>query len=444
MLTSKKCYVYGFRNIENGMMNVGYKSPKTDKLDYISSISNPQFWEDFYTGKVEKHLLFEGDAHQDDLAQTIEWFGLEYGMSWDKSKFYNKSNNAHCVNESLLTDDLKEFIVNWIEGRNSGISPEDQYAADKAIVTGIKENISSGNYKTVLVSIKKVLAYDRNQIRVEKIDVNHVKKIKSRFDQNAKDAWEWFLTDPIVVVVCRRGRKTDYMILDGNSRLEAVSKTALKEVPVVYINESEFGSDEKSRLNNYDLFGQLANKEAFVVKKSNTDADIKRNVNNFLVRENIDLSDPLQVEAARELVYQRFSIITPDKTKLNGIFRSILHDFTTQQNCLKYQSNLIAYDENFLTNYKIKKYDLKGIASIHATVSKAEHATALAYVLRRMKNMKKTKGAIVLYYKSKNEMANEEQEKWIDDMIETIKFMNLDIVVDVLPAFDDEENSATH
>jgi len=102
MLTSKKCYVYGFRNIENGMMNIGYKSPKTDRPDYISSISNPQFWEDYYKGKVEKSLLFEGNAFQDDLAQTIEWFGLDYGMSWNKNKFYNKSNNAHCVDESQI------------------------------------------------------------------------------------------------------------------------------------------------------------------------------------------------------------------------------------------------------------------------------------------------------------------------------------------------------
>ncbi len=436
MLTSKKCYVYGFRNIENGMMNIGYKSPKTDKLDYISSISNPQFWEDYHTGKVEQYLLFEGDARDDDLAQTLEWFGLEYGMSWNKSKFYNKSNNAHCVNESLMTENQKQLIVEWIEGRSDGIQPSDRFALDKNLVKNTKEKIISGFFKIKLVDTKEVEAYDRNQIRVEKYDANHVKKIRSRFMQHAKDAWDWFMSDPIVVVVSRRNNKPYYMVLDGNSRLEAVTKI-LKQVPVVYINETEFGAEDKIRQNNYDLFGVLANKEAFVVKKSNTDSDIKRTINNFLVREGIDLSDPLQVDAARELIYERFADVVEDKTKLNGIFRSILHDFATQQNALKYQSNLITYDENFLTSYKIKKYDLKGVASIHATVSKAEHATALAYCLRRMKNMDKKKGAIVLYYKNKNELATEEQEKWIPDMQETINFLNLDIVIDVLPAFDE-------
>ena len=439
MLTSKSCYVYGFRNIENGMMNIGYKSARTDKVDYISSISNPQFWEDYYKGKVEKHLLFEGRSYDEALAQTIEWFGLEYGMSWDKSKFYNKFNNAHCVNEALLTEDQKSIIVDWIEGRSDGIEPSDRFSEDRAMVMAIHENIKNAFYKVALPKISEVISYDRNQIRVEQIDVNNVRKIKSRFDQSPKEAWEWIQKDPVVVVVSRRGREVKNMILNGNNRLEAVSKTALKEIPVVYINETEFGHNEKVRLANYDLFGLLENKEGFVVRKTNTDADIKKNINNFLVRENIDLSDPLHVDSARELIYERFSIVTEDKTKLNGIYRSILNDFNTQQNALKYQKNLLSYDEKFLTNYKIKNYDLRGVASIHASAAKAEHAVALAYVLRRMRNMGKKKGAIVLYFKSKNEIATEEREKYIDDMKEVIKYMNLDIVVDILPAFDDAE-----
>lgn len=435
MLTSKKCYVYGFRNIENGMMNIGYKSPKTDRLDYISSISNPQFWEDYYKGKVEKSLLFEGNAFQDDLAQTIEWFGLDYGMSWDKSKFYNKSNNAHCVDESLLTVEHKQLVVDWIEGRSNGIKPVDRFIQDKATVTAIHNAIKSGHYKVVLDPVKVVHGYERNQIRVEQIDVNHVRKIKSRFDQNSKDAWEWLLKDPVVVVVSSNKDKVVNTVLNGNNRLEAVSKTGLKEIPVVYINETEFGADEETRLSNYDLFGMLENKEDFIVRKTNTDADIKRNINNFLVREGIDLSDPLAVDSARELIYERFSLITEDKKKLNGIFRSILNDFETQQNALKYQDNLIAYDDQWLNNYKVKKYELKGTAAIHATASKAEHAVALGYIVHRMYNVKKKKGAIVLYFKNKNELAIEDQEKYIDKLRDMINYMQLDITVDVLPAF---------
>lgn len=441
MLSSKKCYVYGWRNIDEKSdrylnINIGYKSPKTDDPTYISSIGTPEFWEDYYLGKLEKHLLFEGDANQDDLAKTIEWFALGYGISWNKNMFYNKSNNAHCVDESLLTENHKQLVVDWIEGQSSGIKPTDRFSQDKTTVTAIHNAIKSGHYKVILEDIDVVHGYDRNQIRVEQVDVNHVRKIKSRFDQNPKDAWEWLLKDPVVVVVSRKkNNKIVYTVLDGNNRLEAVSRTALKQIPVVYINETEFGADEKTRMANYDLFGLLENKEDFIVRKTNTDADIKRNIINFLIREKIDLSDPLAVDSARELIYERFSIVTEDKKKLSGIFRSILSDYATKQNALKYQDNLIAYDDKFLNNYKVKKYELKGIAAIHATASKAEHAVAIGYILNRMNNMKKKRGAIVLYFKSKNELAIEDQERNIDKIREIINFMELDVTVDVLPAF---------
>jgi len=436
MLTSKVCYVYGFRNIENGKMNIGYKSPKTDKLDYISSIYNPEFWEDFHKGKLEKYLLFEGGLHEDDLAQTLEWFALSYGMSWNSNMFYNKSNNAHCVDESLPTESQKQLIVSWIEGNNqAAVIPTDRFSHDKDIVITVHNGIKSGRYKVVVDRLDVVYKYDRNQVRSEQLDTSHVRKIKGRLEQNPKEAWETLMKDPVVVVVRRVKNKITYMILDGNNRLEAVYKTRLKEIPVVYINETEFGADEKTRLANYNLFGLLENKESFVVRKSNSDSDIKRIINNFLVDENFDLSDPLQVEIARELVYQRFSIITEDKKKLNGIFRSILNDYVTAQNALKYQDNLIAYDDNFLKNYKMKKYEINGIAAIHASIAKAEHCVALGYVQHRMYNLNKNMGVIVFYAKSKNELAIEEDEKWIDKLLNVIKHQNLPITVDVLPAF---------
>ncbi len=438
MNTTNKCMVYGFRNLENGMMNIGYKSSRTDRPDYISSISNEEFWKEYYLGKMDKVTLFEGSPLQDDLAKTLEWFALEYGMSYNKEMFYNSKNNAHCVNESLMTEKQKQIIVDWIEGNGSGIQPEDRYSSDREIVTEIWNKIVNGEYSVSLVDVAIVYAYGRNQIRIEQIDNNHVRKIKSRFDQNPRESWELLLKNPVTVVVKIKNGVTTYSVLNGNNRLEAVSKTALEKIPVVYINESEFGNTEEIREANYELFGLVANKEDFEVRKTNTDGDLKKNIINFLVREGLDLSDPLDIENGRYLVYDRFSVVTEDLKKLSGLYQSILHEYRTTQNALKYQQNLISYNEKFLTNYKIKNYELSGVASVHATVSKAKHATALGYVLRRMKNVNKHKGAIVLYYASKNEIATEQDEKWIDDMIETIKHLNLDIIVDVLPAFANE------
>jgi hypothetical protein len=193
--------VYGFRNIENGMMNIGYKSSQTDRPDYISSISNEDFWKEYYLGKMNKVTLFEGSPSQDDLAKTLEWFALEYGMSYNKDIFYNRKNNAHCVNESLMSEEQKQIIVDWIEGNGSGVKRKDRYSSDREIVTEIWDKIVSGKFPTSLVSVPIIYAYERNQIRIEQIDQNHVTKIKSRFDQNPKESWELLLKNPVTVVV---------------------------------------------------------------------------------------------------------------------------------------------------------------------------------------------------------------------------------------------------
>jgi len=65
--------------------------------------------------------------------------------------------------------------------------------------------------------------------------------------------------------------------------------------------------------------------------------------------------------------------------------------------------------------------NLKALLRFIATASKAEHAVALGYIVHRMYNVKKKKGAIVLYFKNKNELAIEDQEKHIDKLRDMIK-----------------------
>ena len=96
--------VYGFRNRINGKMNIGVKSADgEDMLTYITSLNDEEFWGDYSKGLMEKSILFIGESKQEDLAKTIEWFALKYGISTKPDKFYLKKNNAHCVNEKLLT-----------------------------------------------------------------------------------------------------------------------------------------------------------------------------------------------------------------------------------------------------------------------------------------------------------------------------------------------------
>lgn len=426
-------YVYAHRNIENGMMNIGYKSADgKDKLTYITSLNDDAFWEDYSKGLMEESLLFVGDESDDDLAQTIEWFALKYGIATNPDKFYLKKNNAHCVNEAKLTAEHKNVIVEYIEG-GRGLTVTDTSIDDKNLVNQISDNINKKLYQIIEVDIKEVYVYGRNQVRTNQYDQAHVSQIRIRLMEDPAQARKTFT--PIIVVVSVDG---SFSVLDGNNRLEAAKKTrGWNTVPVIYLNESEFGYSAEIRKNNYDLFGLLQNKKSFEIKKPNTKEDLKRNIINYIVAKEFDLSKPMHIEHARKMIYDRFSLVCESKSQLNGILVSILKDYEKNQNELKYQKELLVYDEAFFTRYLWGKYHRHDIATVHTTHSNARHGQAIGYVLRRMKNINASKGAIVIYFSSKQELVNEEQEKWIEDTKQTISHHNLPITVDVLPAFNE-------
>jgi hypothetical protein len=428
-------YVYGFRNVKTGMMNIGYYAGHS-KLTYITSLKDEKFWEDYSKGLMEESILYYG-FFEEDLAQTIEWFALKYGIATNPDKFYLKRNNAHCVDESLLTPEIKQIVVDYIEGHGNGIQASDPYADDKFLVSEISNNLKEKKYHIHELDVDEVYGYMRNQVRVQQFDSAHVNEICINMRENPAKAQEVF--GPVIVVVKSDGTN---WVLDGNSRLEAAKRTkGWGTVPVVFLNESQFGADEKTRENNYDLFGLLENKKAFEVKKPNSKEDLKRNINNFIVGEGLNLADQQHVQRARQIIYDRFLSVCESKHQLNGILNSILSDFEKNQAELKYQDNIRVYSEAFLSRHLFEKYQRYDIATVCTSQTTAKHAEVLGWILRRMKNIKKDKGAIVLYYKDKKELVNEEEERWIDDLKNTIEYCKLPITVEVLDAFYKNEKS---
>jgi hypothetical protein len=431
-----KTYVYGWKNVKSGMMYIGYKSPDgADWELYISSAGDDSpFWKDYKEGLLEKVTLFEGDEGQIDTAKTLEWFALKYGFNTRPNMFYNYKNNAHCVDESLLTVKIKQNVIDYIDGNSNGIEKRDSYIDDKEIVERISVDIISGNkykiFEEPIVTVKEFLS---NQVRAQQIDLGHVAKIKQKMIEQPARAKQEFT--PIVVVVESDGSRK---IVDGHNRFAAVRQVkGWEKVPVVYVPQEDFGADSKTRQQNYDLFGLYENRESFVLKKSNSKEDLKRNIENFIYEENLDLSKYYHVERARQLIYDRFEIVCSSKSQLNGILNSILSDFNKEQAELTYQKPLIIYSDAQLQQYTWNKYEKNDIATVCVSVSQAAHGKALGYIQRRMKNVKLKQGAIVLHYTSKSELVNEYNDPWIPDLLDTIKFNELNITVDLLPAFDD-------
>ena len=430
-MNPNKVYVYGWRNSNNGMINIGYKSPNgQDMYTYISSIrDNSKFWDDHSHGLVTQYILFEGTSSQDNIAKTLEWFGLDYGMAVCKYKFYNAKNNAHCVDESLLTTEMKQVVIDFIEGRGNGLSVKRNEDAD--LVGEIHKNIKAGTYVTHQIAISDVLKADYIQVRAERIKPAHVREIKNRMLSDPNKARLTFT--PITIVVKADGSR---LLIDGNHRLSAASQVkGWKDVPVVFINENEFGDSEEARLDNYELFGIVANKGDFAVKEENTNEDIKRVINNYLYRHKLDLTNPIHLDRARDIVYSRWAGACNSKQQLNGILVSLLSDAKKKQAGLKYQHNLLVYSDSFLKSHCWNNYGINDRATITDSVTSARFAASFGKIVRRMKNLDVKKGAIVLHYQSKSEIVNEEAEGNIADLIDTINFSGLDITVEVLPPF---------
>jgi len=432
--------IYGFRHIITDKVYIGLQRP--GKSFYISSSENQEFWRDYQSGMLQKSILFtisKYERESEKLCEAAEWFGLNHAFAvLGKDKMYNYQNNAHSTHENLLTVDHKKVIVDWINKKSDGIVISNSRENENKRVLDIVERINESKFDVSYVSMNELASYDYNQIRVEKYIRSHVNEIAQRLEENPEDVKNKLT--PIVAVISVKvvdGKPVKViMILDGNNRKLALEKVrGISEAPVIFINETEFGETEQIRKKNYQLFGLIMNKEDDVVRQTNSNADIKRNIDILLSTEDLDLTKPIHVDRARKLVEDYFlGTVIPTKKKLSGIWKSFMTDFEHGE-AEKYRDNMNIYNDSYLETYTFNNYSLKDIAVIHASMSKTEYAQAFAYVCRRMKNLKSKKGAIVLHYATPQEYQKYKNESWLRDLKETIEHSGLDISVDVLPAF---------
>jgi len=430
ILDTNTSYLYAWIDEDLGKFNIGSKTPDgISKESYITSLEDSVWWERYSWGKQKRHILAIGSA---ESIKALEWFALDYGIKTHKNKFYNKKNNAHIGNQSSLSVAMKTTVVDFIEGRGKGLSITNTDATNNELIRRIAHNIEARSiYKEHLFDTVIVDSWDRNQIREIQLVESAVNKICSRFNENPLEARKTFT--PIVVVVLEDG---SYLIIDGNTRLAAALRAkGWIEVPVVFINYTEFGETAEERKENYDDFGSYANRESFEVKTKNSDGDLNRRINNIVVTNNLDLTKELDIDRARELVFNKLQLYVPSKQKINGLFKSFMNDFNRKQAELSYQKNLISYSDEFFTTYCWDKYNSKGIATVHIRVPETANAKGIGYICRVMKRTNATRGAIVLYYTSKKEIYDEEENNWIEDLKDTISYNKLPIEVDVLPTF---------
>ncbi len=425
-------YLYAYRHSDNGMMNIGCKTPKGEgKESYITSLrEGSPFWKEFGAAKTDEAILFIGD---EETVKALEWFALDYGTNVMPDKFYNLKNNAHKGKQNLLTKEMKQGVIDYIEGRSNGISISDDgdESDARSIVESLMQRIANGEFKIEEIPVSEVYAYERSQVRYEKVNQHTVSEIKTLMEQDPARARETF--KPVIIVTDGEKRT----IVDGNTRTDSAHKAKgwnQGTIPCIVIDEKEFGETEMRRMDAYRLFGLTANAKSFEIKVPNKDEDIMNDMNDLFVREGLDLNLPIHRNRARELSYKRYETIIPSKKKISGLLKAFFNEFEKNQAELQYSKNLITYDKAFFTKYAWEKYGKRGVSTIHTSVSKCIYSHPFSYIVRVMAKDESKKGAIIVHYTNKKEFS---EDHWVEDLKKTIKYSGLDIVVDVLPAFGD-------
>jgi hypothetical protein len=258
--------VYGWRNIIDGKMYIGFHKTTEIYDGYINSSKDEELTEAWSYGSLERFILWTGSVSE---CITLENFALKYAkreLNWNM--FYNQSvgGGVGIVSFDTLTDEMEFAVVDFMNGHNP-VEPEvDLFeATDRDLIKEVVKGIKNGKYKHVKSSVDNVVTFKRNQVRLNMILEEKVAQIADRMSEDPKKARKQI--EPVVVLIM----DGENIIIDGNHTINASKRAGWSSVDVVYINFSDFGFN----FANVDSFGYLMNHDE-KVKTLNSKEDCRR------------------------------------------------------------------------------------------------------------------------------------------------------------------------
>jgi len=273
MNSNYEAITYGWRNIENGKMYIGYH--KTSDIDdgYIFSSEFEEVKNAWEWGKLRRSILYVGSQ---SVAITLENFLLKHVNANTNDLFYNRSvgGGEGCVKDfSNLIEEVKKIGLNWIEGIDPKIK-KIKSKVDKPLMKRIARNIKNQKYKIhEKESVFEISNLSRNQVRLKVHENSHLESILEKMKSDPASAR--VNVSPVIVIIYSNGKKE---IIDGNHTIDAAVAAGWNKIPVIYFNSSEF-DDEQSNIN---YFGYLMNHQE-KLKKPNTIDDLKKAIMDFVV-----------------------------------------------------------------------------------------------------------------------------------------------------------------
>ena len=231
---NKKRYdaiTYGWRNIENGKMYIGYHKTNEELDGYVFSSEDEEANLAWSYGKLKRSILYRG---KQSIAITLENFLLKSVSANKNDQFYNKSvgGGEGCVTDfSNLTDVIKKVGLDWIQGIDP-VYVTKQSKINKAEMQLLCYHVKSGKYRThPAEKVKTIHKLPRNQVRLNVIEHEHKDAIVERMKDDPAAARK--NVSPVIVCVHDNG----YMeIIDGNHTIDAANDAGWLEIPVIYIN----------------------------------------------------------------------------------------------------------------------------------------------------------------------------------------------------------------
>lgn len=394
---------YGWRNTKNGKMYIGYHKTKEVDDGYVFSSEDEEANDAWGYGELRRSIIYRGDQ---SVAITLENFLLKHFKANKSDDFYNRSvgGGVGCVKDfSNLTEEIKQIGIDWV----NGVEPEFQTAQSNVDTDDIKKiaaDIKAGLYVIhERESVKKVFEFPRNQVRMNVHENEHAEAIAEKMRDNPEKAR--LHVSPVIVMVTEDGEK---QIIDGNHTILAAKIAGWKNVPVIYINSSEFYDKQC----NIDYFGYLMNHEE-KIKKPNTVNDLKRAIINFNeTHEEYEIG----TEDFKEAFKQAYGEFWTAKQIASNI-ESVQTLLATQEEIRK--NNFKVYTKNELDAIARGLEDKNKNTAVISISSGSSYNAGLGAVLNKMGGMDTWKGIILISYRNVTEWVNRHEHS--DKLNEAMK-----------------------
>lgn len=420
-----RAILYIFRKKESpNKMYIGMKdySKGKDPASYVTSAQSDEFWEDYAAGKLEKVTLFQNSP---EYISALEWFGIDYLVNSHPDLSYHLSSNGHRGKVKLKPEDMQR-IIDIVDGK---IIPKPDKKGDRVEqMDQIVADVQSGIYPSVEIPISEAKKFVENQVKGVSLDQHQVDEIVRRMTEHPERAKQEI--KPLVATTLSDG---SIRLLNGHHTRAAVSRArGWKKIAVIFLPVDLFGKTDAERDSNFNLFGLKMNPQGFVLTKATTKEDCVRDLEREIARLGLDLSDSFDRERAKDIAIDTYGGADLLGTNMAaiGVWKTVVNNHDKSKAAARI-GQVMTYSDREMTVIKRQK-EASGFAVVTATFKQAEHAKALGYILRHMKNEDKAKGAIVFHCRTPEEYASEQAEQWIKDTADTVKFLDLNVEIEVL------------